>query len=114
MKLKIHLIFAIIVVFFMGIFYYGLVNTNRKADFFEMQKVLPATSNILQVEFKLPFPDEYLLALQHRIKKGEAKTVLLNGNLLELKFSKKAHHLLTEYYRVPVKITRLPIKGVIP
>jgi len=70
-----------------------------------MQKILPAASNILQVEFNLPSQDEYLLAVQHLIKKGPARSALLNGNLLELKFSKKGRDILTEYYRIPAVLT---------
>ncbi len=100
MKIKRPLIFAIIVISFLGIFYYGLVNTDRKEDFFKTQKRLPVPSNILQIKFNLPFQDEYLLEIERLIQKGQAKTAFLNGNLLELKFSKKGRDVLTEYYLV--------------
>lgn len=107
MKPKIQITWSIVVALCMGRFYYGLVNTHPHVKFFETREMLPAASNILHTTLNLPAKDEYILKIKHMIKKEQAKTVLLNGNLLEMGVRKKGYDILTEYYRVAADVTRV-------
>ncbi len=101
MRFRVNILMGIIIVSFMGMFYYQLINTYKETDFFQFHKLASLASYVFTAVIELPVQDEYLLKLKHLIRPKERKTIFLNGNLLELAERKVGSEILTEYYRVP-------------